>query len=138
LIFIFNIICDTISKKGDITMNNVLTLRNRLSMTQDEFAEFCNVSRISIARYEAGTEIHRANAMKIASACGVPVEYVLGIEQNDEPNYDAEAVAIRERLRRDPAYRLLFDAAGNATPDHLRAAAAMLKALEPTGDAEID
>jgi transcriptional regulator with XRE-family HTH domain len=50
-----------------------------LSMTQDEFAEHCNVSRISIARYEAGAEINRSNAVKVASACGVSVEYVLGI-----------------------------------------------------------
>jgi transcriptional regulator with XRE-family HTH domain len=116
-------------------MNNVLTLRNILAMTQDEFAEHCNVSRISIARYEAGAEINRANAMKIARACGVPVEYVLGIaEQPKEPNYDAEAVAIRERLRRDPSYRLLFDAANKATPESLKAAAAVLKALEPKED----
>ena len=115
-------------------MNNVLTLRNMLSMTQDEFAEHCNVSRISIARYEAGAEINRANAMKIARACGVPVEYVLGIgvdERKKVPNYDAEAIAIRERLRRDPSYRLLFDAANKATPESLKAAAAVLKALEP-------
>ena len=116
-------------------MNNVLTLRNILAMTQDEFAEHCNVSRISIARYEAGAEINRVNAMKIAHACGVPVEYVLGIaEQPKEPNYDAEAVAIRERLRRDPHSRLLFDAANKATPESLKAAAAVLKALEPKED----
>lgn len=69
-------------------MNNVLKLRTSLSMTQDEFAEYCNVSRISIARYEAGAEIHRANAVKIASACGVSVEYVIGVEEKkQEPDW---------------------------------------------------
>lgn len=114
-------------------MNNVLLLRNSLSMTQDEFAERCNVSRISIARYEAGAEINRSNAVKIASACGVSVEYVLGVE-NPRDEQD-ETMQIREMLRRDPSYRLLFSAADKASPEHIRAAAAMLKALEPK-DAE--
>ena len=65
-------------------MNNVLNLRNSLSMTQDEFSEHCNVARISIARYEAGAEINRKNAIKIANACGVSLEYVLGNE-NEKP-----------------------------------------------------
>ena len=121
-------------------MNNVYTLRNILRMTQDEFSEHCNVSRISIARYEAGGEINRANALKIASACGVSVAYVLGLSDDastDSGNtLDDEALAIRERLRRDPSYRMLFNAADNAQPDHLRAAAAMLKALEKNDEKE--
>ena len=110
-------------------MNNVFTLRSRLGMTQDEFAEKCSVSRISIARYEAGAEINRSNAVKIASACGVSVEYVLGVET--QTSEDDETARIREMLRRDPSYRLLFSAADKASPEHIRAAAAMLKALGP-------
>lgn len=113
-------------------MNNVYTLRSAMAMTQDEFAEFCDVSRISIARYETGADINRANAVKIATACGVSVQYVLGVEtKNEEPN---EILIMRERLRRDPDYRLLFEAAGKASQEHLRAATAMLKALEPDED----
>lgn len=59
-------------------MNNVFSLRNRLGMSQDAFAEYCNISRISIARYEAGGNVGRANAEKIASACEVSISYVLG------------------------------------------------------------
>ena len=47
---------------------------------------------------------------------------------------DDETWTLRERYRRDPNYRLLFDAAEKAKPEHLRAAAAMLKALEGTSD----
>ena len=110
-------------------MNNVLLLRNSMSMTQDEFAERCNISRISIARYEAGAEINRSNAMKIASACGVSVEYVLGVET--PPDEQDEVMQIREMLRRDPSYRTLFKTANKASLEHVRAATAMLKALEP-------
>lgn len=113
-------------------MNNVLQLRTAMAMTQDEFAERCNVSRISIARYEAGAEINRSNALKIATACGVSVEYVLGVSQaNAQPD---EATIFRERIRRDPEYRMLFSAANKAKPEQLKAAAAMLKALEPNDD----
>lgn len=59
-------------------MNNVLMLRQSYKMTQDEFSEHCNVSRISIARYESGAEVSRVNAKKIAEACGVSISYVLG------------------------------------------------------------
>lgn len=58
-------------------MNKIYELRTRLQMTQDEFAEYCGVSRISIARYEAGTKISRSNAVKISRACGVSLDYLL-------------------------------------------------------------
>ena len=67
-------------------MNNVLTLRNKLSMTQDVFADYCGLSRISIARYEANGKIGRENAERIAKACNVSVDYVLGLEsEQSEP-----------------------------------------------------
>lgn len=120
--------------------NNVTVLREQKGLSQERFAELCGISRASIARYEAGDAINRTNAVKIASACGVSVDYLLGLSDDPIPTtpqeYDDEALAIRERLRRDPSYRMLFDAADNASPDHLRAAAAMLKALEPEEDEE--
>ena len=115
--------------------NNVMTLRETKGLSQERFAEMCGISRASIARYEAGEEINRANAVKIAAACNVSVDYVLGVEPEPSGTDDI-TLRIRERLRRDPSYRMLFDAADNASPDHLRAAAAMLKALEPEEDEE--
>ena len=66
--------------------------------------------------------------VSIADVFGISLDELL--ERNTAASGKDEAWAIRERLRRDPAYRLLFDAADNASPEHLRAAAAMLKALE--------
>ena len=114
-------------------MNNIYNLRKQRHMTQDEFSELCGVSRISIARYEAGAEVSRTNAARIAEACHVTISHVLGMEQPPED----DAWMIRERLRRDPDFRILFDSAVKAKPEHLQAAAAMLKALEPKED-EID
>ena len=118
-------------------MNNVFNLREQKGMTQDEFAEFCEISRASIARYEAGGNVSRENAERIAKACRVSVDWVIG-RVSEEESIESEALAIRERLRRDPNYRLLFSAAGSATPEHIRAAAAMLKALEPKKDDDAD
>lgn len=115
--------------------NNVMKLREQKGLSQERFAELCGISRASIARYEAGDAINRVNAVKIAAACEVSVDYVLGVEPETSAT-DEMALAIRERLRRDPSYRMLFNAADNAKPDHLRAAAAMLKALEPEEDEE--
>lgn len=61
-------------------MNRVYQLRTSMKMTQDEFAERCGVAKISIVRYEGGNEVSRSNAIKIASACGVSVSYVIGSE----------------------------------------------------------
>ncbi len=59
-------------------MNNVRFLQDQRGMTQDEFAEYCDIPRISIARYETGAPISRKNAEKIASACKVSVDFVIG------------------------------------------------------------
>lgn len=65
-------------------MNNVLTIRNGLKMTQDEFAEYCDMARASIARYEAGGNLSRSAAQKIATACHVSISYVLGINEDTD------------------------------------------------------
>ena len=76
------------------------------------------------------------NLKKLEEVFGVSSGVILGYDnvpktqQERELLLEDDAFAIRARLRRDPAYRLLFDAADSASPEHLRAAAAMLKALE--------
>ena len=76
-------------------MNRIKLLRQQREMTQDSFAEFCDVSRASIARYDAGGRVDRKNAEKIAYACGVSVDYVLGISQTPiaEPDFLSTAEA---------------------------------------------
>lgn len=76
-------------------MNNVRYLREQRGLTQDDFAEYCDVPRISIARYEGGDPISRKNAQKIASACGVSLDFVIGTpgaEQYPEPPVLDEAL----------------------------------------------
>lgn len=111
--------------------------RKQAGMNQDQLAELASLNRVTIAKYESGKVEPGAKAIaRIADALEISVDVLLG-RPADQPAEQDEAWAIRERLRRDPSYRLLFDAAGNAKPEHLRAAAAMLKALEE-GSGNID
>ena len=82
-------------------MNNIQILREQRGMTQEQFAEYCGISRISIARYESGAQIHRANAEKIAAACHVSVDYVIGIKADERPqesNIRTETALLLSRL----------------------------------------
>jgi len=104
--------------------------RKVLDLSQDELAELASLNRVTVAKYESGKVEPGAQALsRIADALETSVDALLGRTAPDEP--DEEALAIRECLRRDPSYRLLFSAADKASPEHIRAAAAMLKALGP-------
>ena len=105
-------------------------IRESKGISQRQAALALNLSPTVYNRYENGLrEPPNALLLVIADYFGVTVDELLG---RTPPQIEAEddALVIRERLRRDPNYRILFDAAANATPDHLRAAAAMLKALK--------
>lgn len=112
-------------------INDIIkSLRKARGLTQSELAERLNLSQSTIASWENGTRRPDLDFLPIlARFFGVSVDTLLGNPMQYEE--DDETWAIRERLRRDPEYRMLFSAAENATPEHLRAAAAMLKALEP-------
>lgn len=114
-------------------------IREKKGITQRQAALALNLSPTVYNRYENGLrEPSNALLLVIADYFGVTVDELLGRTSQDVASAtDDEAMAIRDRLRRDPSYRLLFDAADNAKPDHLRAAAAVLKALEE-GSSNID
>lgn len=137
---------------------NIRKARKALKMSQDELASAIGANRVTISKYENGgylpsvpalkrlaaalhttpeelsTENELSNGtiqFKFMTSLDNPKEKIVSIGPDDSLK---ESLAIRERLRRDPEYRLLFDAASKATPEHLRAAAAMLKALEGQED----
>lgn len=124
-------------------MNKVLELRNRLGMTQDAFAEKCGIARISIARYEAGDNLSRASAEKIARACNVSVSYVLGDTIDTRPptekppeamtveDYAATGAAVRVTHRPQPQPSASLDAIIDQL-SRLRDTAAPLKTDEQT------
>ena len=115
--------------------------RRAKGYSQKYVALVLGVKPPQISKWEKGTQNpSRENCVKMSELFSVSVDYLLGLSDDPSPTapcgIDDEALAIRERLRRDPSYRLLFDAAGSAPPEHLRAAAAMLKALGKDEDEE--
>ena len=104
-------------------------IRESRGMTQRQAALGLNLSPTVYNRYENGMrEPSNALLTIMADFFDTTVDEILGRTQPEE---DDDTWAVRERLRRDPDMRMLFSAADKATPEHLRAAAAMLKALEP-------
>lgn len=104
-------------------------IRKQRNMTMRELGAAVGVSESSISLYETGkNEPDIQTISKIADVLGVSIDTLLGHEESVPED---EVMALRDQLRRDPNTRLLFDAARNANPEHIRAAAEMLKALRP-------
>jgi transcriptional regulator with XRE-family HTH domain len=121
-------------------MNIVKELRQRAGMQQKELASLVGVSRPTISEWEHGKKDPSGERLrKLADLFNVDPGTILGFPA-DSPIHreDDDIAALREQYRRDPNTRLLFQAARKATPDHIRAAAAMLKSLEPEEFPDVD
>ena len=113
---------------------NLYFIRNERKETQEQVAESVGISYVSLSRYETGQRMPKMDILaKLAKHYGVTVDYLMGTETDQESEED-EADRIRERLRRDPSFRILFSAAENVKPEHLEAAARMLQALGKNDD----
>ena len=107
---------------------NIRNARKALGMSQDDLAEAINANRVTISRYENGGYLPSVPALeKLAVALHTTVAQLTGAEQEDKWE-------LTERIRRDLDLRILFNQAQTAKPEHIRAAAAMLKALEGKSD----
>lgn len=73
-------------------MKNLKAARQSANMTQQEVAEYLEVSRVTYARYEGGVhEPDIATIVKLSKLFGVSTDYLLGV--SDTPYYTAEATA---------------------------------------------
>jgi transcriptional regulator with XRE-family HTH domain len=118
--------------EGGLCMNIVKELRKRVGIQQKELAIAIGVSRPTVSEWESGKKDPSGERLKkLAAFFQVDELVVLGKGLAEQDDQDNDLWVIREQLRRDPNMRVLFDAAAKASPEHLRAAAAMLKALEP-------
>lgn len=106
---------------------NIRLYRERAGMYQSALGEYLGVSAQAVSKWELGkAEPDKKCIEKMCKLFGVTADKLMDIENTGEED---EADRIRERLRRDPNFRILFSAAENVKPEHLEAAAAMLKAL---------
>ena len=102
----------------------------KLGLSQNALAKKAGLSQSGLSTILSGKAKPREDSMEaIAKALGCTVADLY--DETETETITEDAWDIRERLRRDPDMRMLFDAASNASPEHIRAAAAMIKALEP-------
>lgn len=100
------------------TSERILNLRKIKKMGQEEFAEFCGLSRSSIARYEGGKPINRIAAQKISVACNVPISYIL--DEQKEPSHFSGGFSDDE-IEIISMYRAVSQDGRDATKSFLRA-----------------
>ena len=107
-------------------------IRKSRGMSQKQVADALNVTQGAVSQWEHGvTEPLSIQIYPLAQLFGITADELLEKSDPDTDIKDFELFELRERLRRDPNLRVLFSAARTASPEHIRAAAAMLKALEP-------
>ena len=112
-------------------------IRQSRGISQATAARDLNLSQTVYNRYENGVREPSAIILSaIADYYGVTVDELLGRPAPDErkEKEDADVMEIRELLRTNPDFRLLYGTAKKSTPEHVRAATAMLKALGPRDD----
>ena len=114
-------------------MNIVKQLRKRADMQQKELAAAVGVSVATVSDWETQKKNPSGERLqKLAEIFKVDPLVILGAMSPEvQTEEDEDTWALREQLRRDPNMRTLFSVARKASPEHIRAAAAMLKALEP-------
>ena len=121
--------------KGD----RIHQLRLAKGLTMEELGKKVGVSKPTIKRYEAGIidNIPSDKIEAIANALETTPAYIMGWDEQADPasvEADEDIYDIREELRRNPQIRALFGLARRADPNDVRAAIAMLKALEGNRD----
>lgn len=119
-------------------MNKVKELRVKAGLQQKALALMIGVAQPTVSEWENQKKDPSGERLeKLCQLFNCNPEDLISQEVSGDiatSRIDSETWYLRERLRRSPELRMLFSAADNATPEHIKAAAAMLKALE--GDEE--
>ena len=81
-------------------MTRIKELREQLGIKQDELALLCNVSQSTVSLWEIGKTVPRKAALEILSKrFNVPIGYILGVEDSDEPDVDSIDLALSGEIR---------------------------------------
>ena len=109
-------------------------LRKMSGYSQEQIARKLSVTQGAVSQWERGATVPASEQLlALADIYHVSVDDLIGRDA-EKSQLDDDLYTIRERLRRDPSYRMLFAAANKASTEHIKAAAAMLKALEGNTD----
>ena len=116
------------------TGERIKRIRQQRGLSQDQLAELASLNRVTIAKYESGKVEPGAQSLgRIADALEVSADDLLGRSDQGAVMSEDDIMQLRERFRGSES-RELFSAIRKASPEHLRAVTAMLRAHEPEDD----
>lgn len=116
------------SETRKIFAQNLLKLIEQSGIEQIKIARDLDVSPSIVSAWVNGIRFPRANTMQIlADYFNVTVSDLVGEHLDGAPDY-------RERMRRSPGMRTLFDAANGSTEEELKRYADMIKTLRKSYD----
>ena len=102
--------------------DRILSLCDREGITITKLEKILDLGDKTIRRW--GTAAPNAGPlMKVADYFAVSTDFLLGREPNDE------VMQYAEELRKNPDYRILFDATKGCTREEMRTAAEMIRLL---------
>lgn len=114
--------------------NRIEALCKKAGLTVTEMCRQAGVSRGNLTDLKMGRQsgLSAKNLDKIASFFGVSVSYLLGTEKDKasaKAEADDEVSEMLEEIRRRPDLRVLFSLSKNATPEDIRKAIKIIKAI---------
>ena len=131
--------------------DNIKALREHSNMTQEEFAkQVAGVSFQAVSTWERAEREPRMGVIqKISNYFNVPKSLIIDGNPTDLMNFlhtkeingditpsNGDLSALRERLRRQPGMRILFDAGENSPEQDLLDAAALIEGFKRRRDGE--
>ena len=110
-------------------MLKIREYRKARGLTMKQLGDRVGALESSISFYERGMQQPDLEMIgKIADALNVSIDELL--DHNQDKIGRDESLVFHEKMRNNPDYRVLFEAAGKAKPEHLRAATAVLESLK--------
>lgn len=96
-------------------------LRQERGLTLEEVGNRVGVGKSTVRKWETGyiANMRRDKIALLADALGVSPGYLMGWDDTQEIREDEELNAIRERMRREPGQRTMFQLTKNASAEDL-------------------
>lgn len=108
-------------------------LLEKHSVTAYRVAKETGIATATLTQWKNGTSTPKQDKLqKIADYFGVTVDYLMGIERDENVQYylNDETREIAQEIFENKDMRILFDIARDTRPEHLKAYADFLKKLQ--------
>lgn len=98
-----------------------------------DVAKATGIHPSTFSDWKKGKSVPKPDKLKkIAEFFGVSVDYLLGVQTNEQHYVDDETARIAQEIFQDPDRRALFEASADCPPEYLRIASDMLRRLKET------